>query len=320
MNAQEDQIMTTPETAAGTIAGSAHGKTATRRRLRLSPYIALFPAFIIVLLAYVVTVVWNIWISFTDSKMLPVNVFVGTKQYERLFSTARWILSLQNVVVFGILFIAGCLILGFLLAVALDQKVRFENTFRTVFLYPFAMSFIVTGLVWQWIMNPTLGLQKVADSIGFTWFRFDWIVQSNLALYVIVLAGIWQSSGLIMAIMLAGLRGVDRELWKAARIEGIPTWRVYLHIVIPILRPTIITATVLLAIAVVRVYELVLATTGGGPGISTEVPGKFIMDYLFGRGNIALATGASTVMFVTVVILVTPWLYYEYFREKPRGP
>jgi glucose/mannose transport system permease protein len=289
------------------------------RKRKLSAYIALFPAFVIVLFAYVVTVVWNIWISFTDSKLLPVNVFVGTKQYERLFTTSRWMISLQNVVIFGILFIIGCLVLGFLLAVALDQKVRFENTFRTIFLYPFAMSFIVTGLVWQWIMNPTLGLQRVADTWGMDWFRFDWIVRSDLAIYVIVMAGIWQSSGLVMAIMLAGLRGVDRELWKATRIDGIPTWRVYLHIVLPILRPTIITATVLLAIAVVRVYELVLSTTGGGPGISTEVPGKFIMDYLFGRANIGLATAASSVMFVTVVIVVTPWLYYEYFREKPRG-
>lgn len=311
--------MSSPNTSATAAKVAVAPASVSRRRIHFSPYVALFPAFAIVLLAYVVTVVWNIWISFTDSKVLPVNTFVGTKQYERLFSTARWLLSLQNVVVFGILFIAGCLILGFLLAVALDQKVRFENTFRTIFLYPFAMSFIVTGLVWQWIMNPTLGLQKVADSVGFTWFRFDWIVQSDLALYVIVLAGVWQSSGLVMAIMLAGLRGVDRELWKATRIDGIPSWRVYLHIVIPILRPTIITASVLLAIAVVRVYELVLATTGGGPGIATEVPGKFIMDYLFGRGNIGLATGASTVMFITVVILVTPWLYYEYFREKPRG-
>jgi glucose/mannose transport system permease protein len=289
------------------------------RKRKFSAYIALFPAFVIVLFAYVVTVVWNIWISFTDSKLLPVNVFIGAKQYERLFTTARWMISLQNVVIFGILFIIGCLVLGFLLAVALDQKVRFENTFRTIFLYPFAMSFIVTGLVWQWIMNPTLGLQRVADSWGMDWFRFDWIVRSDLAIYVIVMAGIWQSSGLVMAIMLAGLRGVDRELWKATRIDGIPTWRVYLHIVLPILRPTIITAIVLLAIAVVRVYELVLSTTGGGPGIATEVPGKFIMDYLFGRANIGLATAASSVMFVTVVILVTPWLYYEYFREKPRG-
>jgi len=291
----------------------------TARKRQLSAYVALFPAFVIVLFAYVATVGWNIWISFTDSKLLPVNTFIGTKNYERLFNTARWDISVINVVVFGVLFIAGCLVLGFLLAVALDQRIRFENTFRTIFLYPFAMSFIVTGLVWQWIMNPTLGLQSSADAIGFSWFRFDWIVQNDRAIYVIVLAGIWQSSGLVMAIMLAGLRGIDRELWKATRIDGIPAWRVYLHIVLPILRPTIITATVLLSISVVRVYELVLATTGGGPGISTEVPGKFIMDYLFGRSNIGLATSAATVLFIAVVIVVVPWLYAEYFREKRRG-
>jgi len=225
----------------------------TARKRQLSAYVALFPAFVIVLFAYVATVGWNIWISFTDSKLLPVNTFIGTKNFERLFNTARWDISVINVVLFGVLFIAGCLVLGFLLAVALDQRIRFENTFRTIFLYPFAMSFIVTGLVWQWIMNPTLGLQRSADAIGFTWFRFDWIVQNDRAIYVIVLAGIWQSSGLVMAIMLAGLRGIDRELWKATRIDGIPAWRVYLHIVLPILRPTIITATVLLSISVVRV-------------------------------------------------------------------
>lgn len=291
----------------------------TARKRQLSAYIALFPAFVIVISAYVATVGWNIWISFTDSKLLPVNTFIGIKNYERLFNTTRWTISVGNLVVFGVLFIAGCLVLGFLLAVALDQRIRFENTFRTIFLYPFAMSFIVTGLVWQWIMNPTLGLQKTADAWGFGWLRFDWIVQNNLAIYVIVLAGIWQSSGLVMAVMLAGLRGVDRELWKAARIDGIPPWQVYLHIVLPILRPTIITATVLLSISVVRVYELVLATTGGGPGVSTEVPGKFIMDYLFGRSNIGLATSAATVLFIAVVIVVVPWLYAEYFREKVRG-
>ena len=290
-----------------------------RRKRHLAAYVALLPAFVIVAAAYVVTVAWNIWISFTDSKLLPVNSFVGMKQYDRLFGTARWLLSLQNMVVFGILFIAGCLVLGFLLAVALDRKVRLENTFRTIFLYPFAMSFIVTGLVWQWIMNPTLGLQKTADLWGFDWFRFDWIVRSESALYVIVLAGIWQSSGLVMAIMLAGLRSVDQEIWKATRIDGIPAWRVYASIVLPILRPTIITASVLLAIAVVKVYELVLSTTGGGPGIATEVPGKFIMDYLFGRSNIGLATAAASFMFLVVIVVVTPWLYFEYFRDKPRA-
>jgi glucose/mannose transport system permease protein len=181
------------------------------------------------------------------------------------------------------------------------------------------MSFVVTGLVWQWITNPTLGVQQAVQNWGFDWFRFDWIVQTDRAIYVIVLAGVWQSTGLVMTILLSGLRGVEPELWKAARIDGIPTWRVYLHIVLPILRPTIITAVVLLGIATVRVYELVIATTGGGPGISTEVPAKFVMDYLFGRANIGLATAASTVMFFAVVVVVSPWLYYEYFRPKARG-
>ena len=211
------------------------------------------------------------------------------------------------------------MILGFLLAVALDQKVRFENTFRTIFLYPFAMSFIVTGLVWQWIMNPTLGLQKIADGIGLRLvpLRLDRPQRPGALRHrarrrlAIVRAGHGDHAG----------RPARRrpELWKATRIDGIPTWRVYLHIVIPILRPTIITASVLLAIAVVRVYELVLATTGGGPGISTEVPGKFIMDYLFGRANIGLATGGLDRHVRHRGHPGHAWLYYEYFREKPRA-
>ena len=284
----------------------------------LVTYGALLPAVLVLLLAYLLTIAWSVWISFTESKMIPLNSFAGLRQYQRLFATERWTLSLENMLVFGVLFIGGCLVIGFLLAVALDSRVRFEDLLRTIFLYPLAMSFIVTGLVWQWIANPTLGLQQTVQNWGFPGFQFDWIVRSDRALYVVVLAGIWQSSGLVMAIMLAGLRGVDGELWQAARIDGIPRWRVYPHIVLPILRPTIITACVLLGIAAVRVYELVLATTGGGPGIATEVPAKFVMDYLFGRANIGLATAASTIMFAAVVVVVTPWLYVEYFRPRAR--
>jgi len=219
-------------------------------------------------------------------------------------------------VIFGVGLIAVCLVLGFLLAAALDQKIRFENTFRTIFLYPYAMSFIVTGLAWQWILNPTLGLQQYVRNLGWTDFQFDWIIRNDRAIYVVIIAGVWQASGLIMALMLSGLRGIDQELWKAAKIDGIPTWRVYVNIIIPMLRPTIITSVVLLSLAVVRVYDLVLALTGGGPGISTDVPAKFILDYLFGRANIGLATAASSILLVIVLVIITPWLYYEYFRPK----
>jgi glucose/mannose transport system permease protein len=281
---------------------------------------ALMPAWIIVVVAYIGTMVWTVVISFTGSKLLPVYNFVGFDQYARLFGSDRWQVSIWHLIVFGILFIACCLVIGFLLAVALDQKIRFENTFRTIFLYPYSMSFIVTGLVWQWLMNPTLGIQTTVRNLGWTSFTFDWAVDSKMAIFALVIAAIWQSSGLVMALMLAGLRGVDIELWKAAKIDGIPAWRVYTSIILPILTPTITTATVLLSIAVIKVYDLVVALTNGGPGTASEMPAKFVMDNLGVRQNIGLATAASTVMLITVICVVTPWLYQTYFRAQKRRP
>ncbi|MCX5497577.1 sugar ABC transporter permease [Kaistia dalseonensis] len=280
--------------------------------------LALAPAWLIVIFAYIGTIIWTIQISFTNSKVFPVSNYVGFTQYSRLFASERWIISVQNLAIFGVLFIAGCLVLGFLLAVFLDQKIRAESVFRTIFLYPYALSFIVTGLVWQWTLNPTLGVQQTMRNWGWESFTFDWLSRGDRAIYVIALAGMWQASGLVMAILLAGLRGVDGELWKAAKVDGIPTWRVYVHIVIPILAPMFATATVLLATAVVKVYDLVVALTNGGPGISTEVPAKFVIEYLFQRQNLGLATAASTVMLITVLCVLAPWLYVQYFRT-PRS-
>ncbi len=281
--------------------------------------LALAPAWLIVIFAYIGTIIWTIQISFTSSKVFPVQNYVGFTQYARLFTSERWIISVQNLAIFGVLFIAGCLILGFLLAVFLDQRIRAESVFRTIFLYPYALSFIVTGLVWQWTLNPTLGVQQTVRNWGWESFTFDWLSRGDRAIYVIALAGLWQASGLVMAILLAGLRGVDGELWKAAKVDGIPTWRVYLHIVVPILAPMFATATVLLATAVVKVYDLVVALTNGGPGISTEVPAKFVIEYLFQRQNLGLATAASTVMLITVLCVLAPWLYVQYFRQPRRA-
>ena len=289
------------------------------RRISMAA-IALIPALATVLIAYVGAMVWTVEISLTSSKLLPVNDFVGLDQYRRLFASARWIVSLQNLFLFGVAFIAGCLVLGFLLAVAIDQKVRFENSFRTIFLYPYAMSFIVTGLIWQWLMNPGLGIQRAVRDLGWTSFTFDWAVNQTMAVYALVLAAIWQSAGLVMALMLAGLRGVDPELWKATRVDGIPPWRTYVFIVLPLLRPMIVTAVVLLSISVVKVFDLVVALTNGGPGTASEMPAKFVMDNLFLRQNIGLAAAASVVMLMMVVSVLAPWLYVTYFRrERARG-
>ena len=253
--------------------------------------------------------------------MLPINNFVGFYQYQRLFADERWQISASNLVIYVVLFIAGSLVLGLLLAIALDQRVRAESSLRTIFLYPQGMSFIVTGLVWQWIMNPELGLQNVVHQLGWRSAQLDWIVRPHLAIYVLVIAGVWQAAGLVMAIMLAGLRGIDPELWKAARVDGVPLTRYYLNIVIPMLKPMFVTAIVLLAVGGVKVYDLIVAMTGGGPGIATEVPTKFVMEFLFRRANIGLATAAASVMFVTVIAVVGPWIYVEHFRrEKGRKP
>ena len=292
-----------------------------KRRFHWAPYVALAPAALIAAFMYVGTMAWTIWISFTSSKMLPINNFVGFYQYQRLFADERWQISASNLVIYVVLFIAGSLVLGLLLAIALDQRVRAEDSLRTIFLYPQGMSFIVTGLVWQWIMNPELGLQNVVHQLGWRSAQLDWIVRPHLAIYVLVVAGVWQAAGLVMAIMLAGLRGIDPELWKAARVDGVPLTRYYLNIVIPMLKPMFVTAIVLLAVGGVKVYDLIVAMTGGGPGIATEVPTKFVMEFLFRRANIGLATAAASVMFVTVIAVVGPWIYVEHFRrEKGRKP
>jgi glucose/mannose transport system permease protein len=163
--------------------------------------------------------------------------------------------------------IAGLsLVIGFVLAALLDQKIRFENTFRTIMLYPFALSFIVTGLVWQWILNPDFGIQQRRARLGWESFTFDPLYNPAIVIYGILIAGLWQGTGLIMCLMLAGLRGIDEDIWKAARVDGIPAWKTYIFIVIPMMRPVFITTLVIIASGIVKLYDLVVAQTGGGPG------------------------------------------------------
>jgi len=289
-----------------------------RQSVSIAAYIAIIPMALTVLLAYLGTMLWTARVSVSSSRTFPASDFVGASQYIRLFNNERWLLSLQNVAVYGVLFIAACLIIGFLLAVFIDQKVMAEGALRTIFLYPYAMSFVATGLIWQWILNPELGIQEVLHQMGFTNAKFDWIVDQDMAIYTIVIATVWQASGLVMALMLSGLRGVDEELWKAARIDGIPRWRVYVSIVLPMLGASVSTAFVLLFVMVVKVFDSVVAMTQGGPGTASEVPAKFIMDYLFGRANIGLASAASIVLLSTVLAIVAP-LYFVRNRRAAKG-
>ncbi|MBI3513233.1 MAG: sugar ABC transporter permease [Proteobacteria bacterium] len=285
---------------------------------RVSAHLALAPALLIALVAYCGAMGWTIWISFTASRMLPSSVFVGLRQYDSLSGNERWLTSVQNIVVFGALFIVAALVLGFLLAALVDQRVRGESLLRSIFLYPFSMSFIVTGLTWRWLLDPTFGAEKVVRDVGFAGFRFDWLVQPDRVIYTLVFAAVWHAAGLVMAIMLAGLRGVDPEIWKATRVDGIPSWRVYLSIIVPLMRGSFATALILLAVSVARLYDLSVAMTNGGPGIASEVPAKFVMDHLFDRGNVGLATAAATTMLITVVAVLAPLMHWQYRRPAWR--
>jgi glucose/mannose transport system permease protein len=287
------------------------------RLRRLVPWSALLPMALTVIVGYVGTALWSLRVSFSSSRTFPEDDFVGLAQYERLFGNERWLLSQHNLAVYGVLFIAACMAIGFLLAVFIDQKVKGEGLLRTVFLYPYAMSFVATGLVWQWVLNPGNGLQQAVRQMGFPQFAFDWIIDQDKVIYTIVIATVWQASGLVMALMLAGLRGIDDDIWKASRIDGIPPWRVYLSIVLPMLKPTLATVFVLLFTATVKVFDSVVSMTQGGPGTASDVPAKFIMDHLFGRANIAFASAGSIVLLLTVLALVAPLLYAR--SRAPRG-
>lgn len=281
--------------------------------------IAALPMIVTALCVFIGGTIWTIVYSFTKSGLLPKLKWVGLKQYDRLWGTEKWLVSIENLAIYGACMLILVFVIGFILAALIDQKVRFENTFRTIILYPYAMSFVVTGLVWQWILNPEFGIQSIVRDMGWESFTFDPLYTASIAIYGVLIAGLWQGSGLVMVLMLAGLRGIDQEVWKAARVDGIPTWKTYIFVVIPMMRPVFITTLVLVSTGIVKLYDLIVAQTGGGPGIATEVPAKYVYDAMFQANNLGQSFAASTMMLVTVAIVVIPWAILEFGGNKKHG-
>ena len=278
--------------------------------------VASIPMILTVLVVFLGGSIWTIFYSFTSSKLLPKWKFVGFDQYERLWETRRWIISIENLALYGIFSLIFTLFIGFTLAALLDRKIRFENTFRTILLYPFALSFIVTGLTWQWILNPDFGLQGVIRDFGWKSFSFDPLNDPETVMFGLLISGLWQGTGLIMVILLAGLRGIDEDIWRAARVDGIGTTKTYIRIIIPMMRPVFITALVLIAAGIIKIYDLVVAQTDGGPGIASEVPAKYVMNYMFGAQNLGQGFAASTMMLVSVIVILVPWAYLEFGGKR----
>ena len=276
----------------------------------------LVPSLIVLLVAVYGFTAWTGAISLTSSAMVPTYKFVGFTQYMRLWSSDRWNHSVWNLGVFSFLFIFISVAVGLLLAVLLDQQVRFENAFRSIFLYPMAISFIVTGVAWKWLLNPEFGIERVVRDLGWTSFRFGWLVDPNWSVYTLVIAAVWQSTGFVVVLFLAGLRGVDREIVNAARIEGAGPWLIYRSIIIPTLRPVFLTVVVILLYNAIRSFDLVVALTGGGPGFSSDLPTTFMFNYAFSRAQLGQATASSIMILVAVCIVVVPYLVSELRHER----
>ena len=280
------------------------------------PKLVLAPSFIAVLFFVYGFIAWTAWISFTRSRLLPKYELDSAIQYERLFKSPRWDTALDNLFLFGILFIGICLILGLLLAILLDQNIRIEGAIRTIYLYPMALSMIVTGTAWKWILNPGLGIEATVRGWGFEAFNFNWLVDPDKAIYTVVLAAIWQSSGFVMALFLAGLRSVDDEVIKAAQVDGIPTWRIYSAIIIPSMAPIFLSAFIVLAHLAIKSFDLVIALTGGGPGYATDLPATYMYTMAFSRGDIGQAASSAMIMMAVVFAIIVPYLYSELRASK----
>ena len=265
----------------------------------------------------VVFTAWTTWVSFTASSVMPDYDWVGLRNYFAVTRTANFQIAYVNLVIFGSGLVLLTMALGLLLAVLLDQRVRGENVLRTIFLYPLAVSFVVTGTVWSWLLNPGLGIQKVVHNLGWTDFRFDWLVQSDKAIYCVIIAGVWQGAGFAMALFLAGLRSVDADLIKAAQIDGAGPWRMYRRVLLPTIWPIFITVFVILLRSAITSFDLVRALTGGGPGISTNVPTLVVYDFMFQRAELGRGSAAAVLMLLSLVVVMAPYgLYMRWQRQR----
>jgi glucose/mannose transport system permease protein len=282
------------------------------------PKLVLAPSFAAILICVYGFILFTLWLSFTNAKMLPNDYtnYIGLTNYVTLFEHRNWQISLKNLAIFAPSYIILCTIIGLALAILLDQKIRGEGFLRPIYLYPMALSFIVTGVAWKWFLDPGIGLEAVMHSWGWDSFSFRWIKESNFAIYTIVIAAVWQSSGFVMAMFLAGLRGIDNEILKAAQIDGASNWHLYSRIIIPMMRPAFLSAFVVLAHLSIKSYDLVIAMTGGGPGRATYVPAIAMYDFTFTRQSMGLGASSAIVMLCMIAAMIVPYLYSELAQGK----
>jgi len=260
--------------------------------------------------------IWTVWISFTPSTLVPVTGWIGLRNYTSVLASRNWQIAFDNLLLFGSAFVLLSLITGLMLAILLDQRIRGENVLRSVFLYPLAVSFVVTGTVWSWLLNPGIGIEKLVHDLGWSSFHFDWLVNRDMAIWTIVIAAIWQSSGFAMALFLAGLRSVDADIIKAAQIDGAGPVRTYWRVILPTLWPITITVVVIQLQFAISAFDLVRALTNGGPGIATQLPALVVYDLMFQRGQLGRGAAAAVLMLLILLAVLLPYAAWRYVQRR----
>lgn len=283
---------------------------------RLPEYLMIWVPLLLSAAHLVSFTLWTIWISFTPSTLVPVSGWVGLRNFNAVAASRNWQIALDNLLLFGSAFVLLSLVTGLVLAILIDQRIRGENVLRSIFLYPLAVSFVVTGTVWSWLLNPGLGIQKLVRDLGWASFRFDWLIDRDMAIWTIVIAAIWQSSGFAMALFLAGLRSVDADLVKAAQIDGAGPLRMYRRVILPTLWPITITVVVIQLQFAISTFDLVRALTNGGPGIATQLPALVVYDLMFQRSLLGRGAAAAVLMMLILLAVLVPYAAWRYVQKR----
>ncbi len=289
------------------------------RLARLAPVLLVLPSVLLVLVFVYGFIAWTGWLSVSSFNDLSTDSarFVGLVNYRRVLGNLRFQIDLRNTLVFSLVFIAGCLSLGLASALLLQSGARLEGLWRTVYLMPMALSFIVTGVVWRWLMNPSSGLNLLVDGLGLPFLRSGWYTDPGVGIKAVALAAIWQLSGYTMALYLAGLRAIPRELYEAAQVDGAGTWRTFWRVTLPLLTPVTLSAVIILGHISLKIFDLVIAIAGpqGGPAFSSDVPANFMFQVTFQANRFADGAAVSIILLILVSFLVVPYLAWSLRRE-----
>jgi glucose/mannose transport system permease protein len=282
--------------------------------LLVSPSIVLIAVFVYGLIG------WNIKVSLSDwREARQTSGWAGLDAYRDLNADPAWDVSLDHILLFTATFIIGALLVGLTLAFLLEKGVRGEGFFRAIYLFPMAVSFIAAGVVWRWLMNPapgdrSTGLNVVFDKLGVGFLGNQWYLDQKWGMAAMAMPAIWALSGYIMALYLAGFRGVPEELREAARMDGASEWRVYRHVVFPHLRPVTLSALIILGHISIKVFDLIVAI--GGKQLITQTPAVYMWILIYDARDYAAGAAIATLLLLGISILIIPYLIYTVRSER----